>query len=106
MSDPSGEIVLNINGTQYTMKPSFKFLTRVEDMLNKPITSVVMELVSGHVRYGHMALIIQQGILTSGGRAPLYDDIGEWLRRTPPAEVAGPVTQLLTEALHAGPKSS
>jgi hypothetical protein len=106
MSDPSGEIVLNINDKDYTMKPSFKFLTRVEDLLDRPITQVVMELVGGHVRYGHMAIVIQQGIIAAGGQPPAFNDIGEWLRRTPPAEVAGPVSRMLTEALHSGPKPS
>jgi hypothetical protein len=105
MATPSGEITLKIKDTEYVLRPSFKFITRVEDLLDRSITSVVIELANGNLRYGHIAVVIQQGIIAAGGKPPSFDEIGEWLRSIPIVEVAEPVTRMLSEALQAGPKA-
>lgn len=104
-ANPSGDVIIKIRDVDYTMRPSFKFITRVEDILDKSITEVVMELAQGRVRFGHVAIIIHQGIVAAGGTPPKVDEIGEWVREIGVLAIIDPVSTMLREATNAGPKS-
>lgn len=105
MPDPTGELSVTVKGNTYVLRPSFRFLRRVEDATDRAVTELIGTLGAGKVRVSHVAIILHHGILEGGDRPPSVDVIGEWLCEDQNlSEVVVPVTRLLVGAITAKSK--
>lgn len=104
MPDPSGEIFVVVKEVKYPLRPSFRFLRRIEDATDKGVTEIIQAFADGRVRVGHLALILYHGIMEGGNRPPSVEVLGEWLCQDNVAQVLVPVTRLMLGALTAKSK--
>jgi hypothetical protein len=105
---PSGEVSIEIKGKSYRMRPSFKCLSRIEEITNTGISKIVMSMAGGDIRFSHMAAIIHQAILAGEDRpsAPSYEEIGEWLMKGNMPSATQAIIPFFQEALAASPKDA
>lgn len=105
MPTPNGEVALVVMSKPYNVKPSFRFLTRVEEATDKSILEIAQGMSNGRVRIGHLAQILYVAVQEAGGDETV-NDIGNWIiQEDKTIEVSKSVAELIMGALTARPKT-
>ena len=103
-----GEIALTIRDVKYILKPSVRWLLRIEETTDRGLVELIGAIAEGKLRFGHMAVIINHGIMAAGlsqREAPSVEDVAGWLMEDGNLqEATTPIVMFLKEALNAGPK--
>jgi hypothetical protein len=60
------EVEVDLNGTKYTLRPTFEALAQIEGKVNKSIWEILAAVSSGTLRMEHAAFILETGILAAG----------------------------------------
>lgn len=67
MSNPyRNEVEVDLNGTKYTLRPTFEALAEIEKKLDQSMWEILEDVSKGKVRIEHIAFILEMGIKAAG----------------------------------------
>lgn len=77
-----GEVTINLDDTNYTLRPSFEALCEIEDRLDTSIPALISQFQQGNVRIKSLAIVVWAGVWAiQKDKAPTIPQFGEMINR-------------------------